>query len=210
MISPGPARASPSRSGSAISSMRSNADALGGLRRRRLVLGEGPRPRRRVALPARGRGGCVAVRSRGAARSQPDVGGIRALARAVDAKDHSTQLHSERVANLSKRLAVALGWSARRAVALHETALIHDVGKLALPNALLFTPRRLTAAEYDDGEDPCATWSADRRRGVEQRTTRVASRPPRAHRRRRLSGRPGRATPSPTARACWRLPIAGM
>ena len=77
------------------------------------------------------------------------MGGIRALARAVDAKDHSTQLHSERVANLSKRLAVALGWPARRAVALHETALIHDVGKLALPNALLFTPRRLTAAEYE-------------------------------------------------------------
>jgi diguanylate cyclase (GGDEF)-like protein len=82
------------------------------------------------------------------ARNQT-LGGIRALARAVDAKDHSTQLHSERVANLSKRLAAALGWPARRAVALHETALIHDVGKLALPNALLFTPRRLTAAEYE-------------------------------------------------------------
>jgi diguanylate cyclase (GGDEF)-like protein len=75
--------------------------------------------------------------------------GIRALARAVDAKDHSTHLHSERVANLSKRLAVRLGWSAPRAAALHETALIHDVGKLAIPNALLFTARRLTAAEYE-------------------------------------------------------------
>jgi diguanylate cyclase (GGDEF)-like protein len=82
------------------------------------------------------------------ARTQT-LGGIQALARAVDAKDHSTQLHSERVANLSKRLAVGLGWPARRAVALHETALIHDVGKLALPNALLFTPRRLTIAEYE-------------------------------------------------------------
>jgi diguanylate cyclase (GGDEF)-like protein len=81
------------------------------------------------------------------ARSQA-LGGIRALARAVDAKDHSTHLHSERVANLSKRLAAALGWSARRVEALHETALIHDVGKLAIPNALLFMPRRLTAAEY--------------------------------------------------------------
>jgi diguanylate cyclase (GGDEF)-like protein len=77
------------------------------------------------------------------------LGGIRALARAVDAKDHSTHLHSERVANLSRSLAVALGWSAHRAEALHETALVHDVGKLAIPNALLFTRRRLTAAEYE-------------------------------------------------------------
>jgi HD-GYP domain-containing protein (c-di-GMP phosphodiesterase class II) len=68
------------------------------------------------------------------ARNQT-LGGIRALARAVDAKDHSTHLHSERVANLSKRLAVTLGWSARRVEALHETALIHDVGKLGIPNA---------------------------------------------------------------------------
>ena len=82
------------------------------------------------------------------ARNQT-LGGIRALARAVDTKDHSTHLHSERVANLSRRLAVALGWSARRAETLHETALIHDVGKLAIPSALLFTPRRLTEAEYE-------------------------------------------------------------
>jgi diguanylate cyclase (GGDEF)-like protein len=75
--------------------------------------------------------------------------GIRSLARAVDTKDHSTYLHSERVANLSRSLAVALGWSAHRAEALHEAALIHDVGKLAIPSALLFTPRRLTEAEYE-------------------------------------------------------------
>jgi diguanylate cyclase (GGDEF)-like protein len=82
------------------------------------------------------------------ARSQA-LAGIRELARAVDAKDHSTQLHSERVASLARRLAVALDWPARRAAALHETALIHDVGKLALPTALLFKPRRLTVAEYE-------------------------------------------------------------
>ncbi len=57
------------------------------------------------------------------------LAGVRALARAVDAKDHSTQLHSDRVASLARRLAVALDWPAERAEALHEAALIHDVGK---------------------------------------------------------------------------------
>jgi diguanylate cyclase (GGDEF)-like protein len=87
-------------------------------------------------------------RSTRLARNQA-LAGIRALARAVDAKNHSTQLHSERVASLARRLAMALDWPYRRAAALHETALIHDVGKLALPNALLFKPHRLTAAEYE-------------------------------------------------------------
>lgn len=75
--------------------------------------------------------------------------GMRALARAVDAKDHSTQLHSDRVASLVRRLAVALDWPAERVEALHEAALIHDVGKIALPDELLFKPGPLTSSEYD-------------------------------------------------------------
>ncbi len=77
------------------------------------------------------------------------LAGIRALARAVDAKDHSTQLHSDRVASLVRRLAVALEWPAERVEALHEAALIHDVGKIAVPDELLFKPGPLTTAEYD-------------------------------------------------------------
>ena len=77
------------------------------------------------------------------------LAGIRALARAVDAKDHSTQLHSDRVASLVRRLAVALDWPDERVEALHEAALIHDVGKIALPDELLFKPGALTRDEYD-------------------------------------------------------------
>jgi len=77
------------------------------------------------------------------------VRGVRALARAVDAKDPSTRLHSERVSDLSVRLATVLGWPAERIAALAEAALVHDVGKIGVPDAVLLKPGRLTADEYD-------------------------------------------------------------
>jgi diguanylate cyclase (GGDEF)-like protein/PAS domain S-box-containing protein len=77
------------------------------------------------------------------------IRGIRALARAVDAKDPSTRLHSERVADLSVKLATALGWDIGRITSLAEAALIHDVGKIGVPDAILLNPGPLTAAEYE-------------------------------------------------------------
>jgi diguanylate cyclase (GGDEF)-like protein len=76
------------------------------------------------------------------------LAGVRSLARAIDAKDHSTLLHSERVASLAARLAEADGWSPERVRALRETALIHDVGKIGVPVEVLLKPGALTAAEY--------------------------------------------------------------
>jgi diguanylate cyclase (GGDEF)-like protein/PAS domain S-box-containing protein/putative nucleotidyltransferase with HDIG domain len=75
--------------------------------------------------------------------------GLRALARAVDAKDPSTQAHSERVSELSVRIARAAGLSAERTALLREAALIHDVGKIGVPDAVLFKPGRLTEDEYE-------------------------------------------------------------
>jgi diguanylate cyclase (GGDEF)-like protein/putative nucleotidyltransferase with HDIG domain len=77
------------------------------------------------------------------------LAGIRALARAIDAKDPSTREHSERVAALAARLAHALGWPADRVALLHEAALVHDVGKIGVPDAILLKPGRLDAAEYE-------------------------------------------------------------
>lgn len=76
------------------------------------------------------------------------LGGIRSLARAIDAKDHSTLLHSERVASLAGRLAEALGWPPERVADLREVALIHDVGKIGVPLEVLLKPGSLTDAEY--------------------------------------------------------------
>ncbi|MFN8124504.1 MAG: HD domain-containing protein [Thermoleophilia bacterium] len=73
---------------------------------------------------------------------------LRALARAVDARDPATQRHSERVADLTHRIAVAAGWSGDRALALREAALVHDVGKIGIPDAILLKPAALTPAEF--------------------------------------------------------------
>lgn len=74
---------------------------------------------------------------------------LRALARAIDAKDPATFQHSERVAQIALRLARLLGWTRARALALRDAALLHDVGKIGIPEQLLFKPGRLTQAEYD-------------------------------------------------------------
>jgi diguanylate cyclase (GGDEF)-like protein/putative nucleotidyltransferase with HDIG domain len=63
--------------------------------------------------------------------------GIGALARAVDAKDPESQRHSERVAELVVRLARASGWPPQRLALLREAALVHDVGKIGVPEAIL-------------------------------------------------------------------------
>ncbi len=75
--------------------------------------------------------------------------GLRALARAIDAKDPSTREHSERVADLAARLAEASGWERRRVAKLREAALVHDVGKIGVPDAILLKPGRLEPTEYE-------------------------------------------------------------
>lgn len=75
--------------------------------------------------------------------------GLRALARAIDAKDPATRHHSERVATLAVKLARAAGWPAERAAQLSEAALVHDVGKVGVPDELLQRLEPLTASERD-------------------------------------------------------------
>ncbi len=85
------------------------------------------------------------------ARSQA-VTALRALARAVDAKDPSTARHAERVAAISLRIAAELGWTPERLEQLEEAALLHDVGKIGVPDALLFKADRLAPREMREVE----------------------------------------------------------
>ena len=75
--------------------------------------------------------------------------GIRALARAIDAKDQSTREHSQRVATLACEIARQLEWSDDRVALLEDAALVHDVGKIGIADAVLLKPGRLTEDEYD-------------------------------------------------------------
>jgi HD-GYP domain-containing protein (c-di-GMP phosphodiesterase class II) len=79
-------------------------------------------------------------------RSQA-LAGMRALARAIDAKHPETSEHSERVAEFVGRLAQAAGWADDRVARLREAALVHDVGKVAVPDALLTKWGELTELE---------------------------------------------------------------
>lgn len=72
---------------------------------------------------------------------------LRSLARAIDAKDPATREHSERVAELAVRLARNAGWNPERTMLLREAALMHDVGKVGVPEDLLTKKQPLTALE---------------------------------------------------------------
>ena len=86
-------------------------------------------------------------RTRELDRTQALVG-LRALARAIDAKDPATQEHSERVAALSARLAMARGWTPDRVSLLRDAALLHDVGKIGVPDAILLKDGPLEDEEF--------------------------------------------------------------
>ncbi len=73
---------------------------------------------------------------------------IRAIAATVDAKDGYTHRHSERVAAFARRIAAELGRSAEEQELVEWAALLHDVGKIAVPDSILNKRDRLDSAEY--------------------------------------------------------------
>jgi diguanylate cyclase (GGDEF)-like protein/putative nucleotidyltransferase with HDIG domain len=72
-----------------------------------------------------------------------------ALARAVDTKDAYTHSHCETVAELCALMAVELGFAAEHVFKIRLAGLLHDVGKIGVPDAILQKPGRLTDAEFD-------------------------------------------------------------
>lgn len=86
-------------------------------------------------LELHGQHGTTQRAERGARRQA--LLGIGALARAVNAKDPDSERHSERVAELAVRLARASGWPPQRLALLREAALVHDVGKIGVPEDVL-------------------------------------------------------------------------
>ncbi|MGI8567370.1 MAG: diguanylate cyclase [Pyrinomonadaceae bacterium] len=74
---------------------------------------------------------------------------IESLAIAIDAKDQTTHGHVRRTQIYAMELGRILGVSESELLALRAGALLHDVGKLAVPEYILNKPGRLTAAEFD-------------------------------------------------------------
>ena len=70
-----------------------------------------------------------------------------ALARSIEGKDRYTEGHCERLANYSTRLGAHLGLSAVDIEALRRAGVVHDIGKVAVPDAILHKPGPLTRRE---------------------------------------------------------------
>jgi len=88
-----------------------------------------------------------------------DTDFVRSLERTVDQvveswihliqlRDHETEGHSLRVTALAVRVAAEFGLSERELVTVRRGALLHDIGKLAIPEAILYKPAPLTLDEF--------------------------------------------------------------
>ena len=76
------------------------------------------------------------------------IGSLKALTASIDAKDRYTCGHSERVARVAAQLAVAMGMTREQAERVHICGLVHDVGKIGVPEAVLTKPGRLSEEEF--------------------------------------------------------------
>ena len=74
---------------------------------------------------------------------------LQGLVIAVDTKDHYTKRHSEDVARYADFIADRLGLDPELRRAIHVSGLLHDVGKIGIPDAVLRKPAKLTAEEYE-------------------------------------------------------------
>ncbi|MCR5590665.1 MAG: response regulator [Lachnospiraceae bacterium] len=74
---------------------------------------------------------------------------IQALAYAIDAKDNYTNGHSSRVAEYSKEIAARYGFNEEQQNDIYITGLLHDVGKIGIPDAIINKRAKLTEEEYD-------------------------------------------------------------
>jgi diguanylate cyclase (GGDEF)-like protein/putative nucleotidyltransferase with HDIG domain len=89
-----------------------------------------------------------AERASAARTAELHVATMEALAFAIEAKDHTAHNHIRRVQVYATGLARALGMSEAEVEAVKTAALLHDIGKLAVPEHILAKPGQLTPEEF--------------------------------------------------------------
>src|SRR6266446_5654537 len=75
-------------------------------------------------------------------------GVLFALARAIEARDRHTIHHAERVGRYAEAMGAAHGLTPEDCELLYQGGVLHDLGKIAIPDAILLKPGPLTAAEF--------------------------------------------------------------
>ena len=73
---------------------------------------------------------------------------LEGWSRAMDLRDKETEGHTQRVTDLTVRLARAIGMREDQVLHLRRGALLHDIGKMGISDAILFKPDKLTAEEW--------------------------------------------------------------
>jgi HD-GYP domain-containing protein (c-di-GMP phosphodiesterase class II) len=73
---------------------------------------------------------------------------LEGWARALDLRNRATERHTERVAEMTMRLAQNMGISEQELVHIRRGALLHDIGKIAIPDSILLKPGPLTDEEW--------------------------------------------------------------
>lgn len=84
----------------------------------------------------------------GSGRYEEYADTIYALTAAIDAKDHFTFSHSQNVARYAVELAKAINFSEEQVQVVYEAALLHDIGKIGIPEHILTKKTSLTDEEY--------------------------------------------------------------
>ncbi|MCM1386469.1 MAG: HD domain-containing protein [Bacillus sp. (in: Bacteria)] len=74
---------------------------------------------------------------------------IRAFAKSIDIKDQYTKGHSFRVAEYASMIAAKMGYSGKTLDNIYHIALLHDIGKIVIPEEILNKPGKLTTDEYE-------------------------------------------------------------
>jgi hypothetical protein len=74
---------------------------------------------------------------------------LEGWAKALEYRDRETEGHSRRVTNLCMLLAIQMGLTENELIQLHRGALLHDIGKMAIPDAILFKPGPLSESEWE-------------------------------------------------------------
>lgn len=76
------------------------------------------------------------------------LGTLHAMSNAIDARDRYTQGHSERVARLSYELAMIQGLCSEACHEIYLSGILHDIGKIGVPDRVLLKPGKLTDEEF--------------------------------------------------------------
>jgi putative nucleotidyltransferase with HDIG domain len=74
---------------------------------------------------------------------------LEGWSRALDLRDQETEGHTQRVTEMTVRLARAIGLSEAELVHVRRGALLHDIGKMGIPDSILLKPGPLTEAEWE-------------------------------------------------------------